>query len=159
MESCLCLVNRDRERQRQSRWVYSIELGNGVPEIQYKAPEAYPHVVVSDLKGLTEAQFMDKIEQYSGWNSFLWVPGVVDCHSELEGAFEYAGVTYPGAPNGRVDYDENITNTLKNIENQVNDLFNQFKSSFGSTGNSASGGFVLYPNKPNTNMMHQVYSK
>jgi len=33
------------------------------------------------------------------------------------------------------------------------------KSSFGFIGNSASGGFVLYPNKPNTNMMHQVYSK
>jgi len=26
-------------------------------------------------------------------------------------------------------------------------------------GNKASGGFVLYPNKPNTNMMQQVYAK
>ncbi len=30
-------------------------------------------------------------------------------------------------------------------------------SNFG--GSSAGGGFVLYPNKPNTNMMQQVYSK
>jgi len=32
-------------------------------------------------------------------------------------------------------------------------------SPFVSGGASAGGGFVLYPNKPNTNMMQQVYSK
>jgi len=69
------------------------------------------------------------------------------------------GVAYPGTPNGRTDIDETINNAWENIENQVNDLINQFKSSFSPTSNSASGGFVLYPNKPNTNMMHQVYSK
>jgi hypothetical protein len=26
-------------------------------------------------------------------------------------------------------------------------------------GNNASGGFVLYPNKPNTNMLQSVYAK
>jgi hypothetical protein len=28
-----------------------------------------------------------------------------------------------------------------------------------SSASSASGGFVIYPNKPNTNMIQQVYSK
>jgi hypothetical protein len=32
-------------------------------------------------------------------------------------------------------------------------------STFMNTSGSASGGFALYPNKPNTNMMQQVYAK
>lgn len=32
-------------------------------------------------------------------------------------------------------------------------------SSVGGGSNAANGGFVLYPNKPNTNMMNAVYSK
>ena len=43
----------------------------------------------------------------------------------------------------------------------VNDFISDVKGWFGSGGgnSSASGGFVLYPNKPNTNMMKTVYSK
>jgi len=29
----------------------------------------------------------------------------------------------------------------------------------GSVNNTAGGGFVLYPSKPNTNMLNSVYSK
>jgi hypothetical protein len=43
----------------------------------------------------------------------------------------------------------------------VNNFISDVKGWFGSGGgnSSASGGFVLYPNKPNTNMMKTVYSK
>jgi hypothetical protein len=46
------------------------------------------------------------------------------------------------------------------FDSTISGLNNLF--SFGSTGSnqqSAQGGFVLYPNKPNTNMIHAVYSK
>jgi RHS repeat-associated protein len=100
---------------------YGYEWGNGVGN-----PSADPHVVVPDLKGMTEKQFMDKIYEYPGWNHFLWIPWVVDCHSELKGAFDYAGVPYPGAPNGRVDIDDNIkssiSNTIQGISNGIGNL-------------------------------------
>jgi len=148
---------------------YGSEWGNGVPDEQLLKPEKFPYVTVSDLKGMTETEFMDKIETYPGWNSFWWVPWEVDCHSELEGAFSYTGVAYPGAPGGRTDIDEIIntqwndfTTEIKSQWNNLTDKLNYYidnlGTSIGSTG-SASGGFVIYPNKPNTNMMKQVYSK
>lgn len=51
---------------------------------------------------------MGRIDATSGWNNWLWTHWVNDCHSDLENAFNQSGVPYPGAPNGRLDIDENI---------------------------------------------------
>jgi hypothetical protein len=44
--------------------------------------------------------------------------------------------------------------------NQITQVLNSFNQGWPATnGGQASGGFVLYPNKPNTNMMQSVYAK
>jgi RHS repeat-associated protein len=45
-------------------------------------------------------------------------------------------------------------NTLNSTYKALRNLFSKSSSS-----SNASGGFVIYPNKPNTNMMQSVYSK
>jgi len=64
---------------------------------------------------MSESAFMKAINDFKGWNNWLWVPWINDCHSDLENAFEQAGVDYPEAPNGRVDWDDIIMDKLDNF--------------------------------------------
>jgi hypothetical protein len=50
---------------------------------------------------------MSLIDSADNWNNGLYFPFVNDCHNDLERAFDHAGVEYPGAPNGRFDFDDN----------------------------------------------------
>jgi RHS repeat-associated protein len=76
--------------------------GNGIGDL------SAPHVVVNDLKGLSESEFMRRIEAYPRWNRGPWIPWIDDCHAELAEAFNYAGIPYPGALNDRIDIDDKI---------------------------------------------------
>ena len=62
-----------------------------------------PYKVVTNLNGLSEADAIARIRTYPDWNKGIWFPIINDCHTQLEKAFNYAGVPYPGAPEGRVD--------------------------------------------------------
>ena len=68
-----------------------------------------PYNIVTLPPGMTESKFMDKIENAKGWNNWIWIPWINDCHSDLSNAFKQAGVSYPGAPNGRVDADDQLS--------------------------------------------------
>ena len=52
--------------------------------------------------GMTPAEGMRKIKSYPSWQSGIWAPAINDCHNQLERAFEYAKIPYPGAAQGRV---------------------------------------------------------
>lgn len=69
--------------------------------------------------GMSESDFMRGIGTASGWNNWLWIPWVNDCHSDLENAFIETGVPYPGAPNGRIDIDDDIGNCLNKCIRQL----------------------------------------
>jgi len=60
-----------------------------------------PYVVVELPEGMTEEEAIEKLQQYPGWNSPVYVPGWNDCHSQLKEAFDYAGIEFPGMPTGR----------------------------------------------------------
>lgn len=53
----------------------------------------------------------------------------------------------------------NMTLTIQNPIPTPLPSFDLNSIGFGFNGFGASGGFVIYPNKPNTNLMRQVYSK
>lgn len=75
-------------------------LGNGVGDL------SSPYNVVTLPPGMSEKHALDLIKSYDGWNTWLYFPFINDCHSDLKGAFEHAGINYPGAPNGRFDFDD-----------------------------------------------------
>lgn len=60
---------------------------------------------------MSESEFMDRIERASGWNNWMWIPWANDCHTDLENAFDQAGVSYPGARNDRMDFDDDLKAT------------------------------------------------
>jgi len=93
-------------------------LGNGVSDL------TSPYYVVTLPPGMSENDFMDRIDAANGWNNWLWFPWVNDCHSDLKNAFNQAGVQYPGAPNGRIDIDDNIRNSFNNFMRQLSQLNN-----------------------------------
>jgi len=68
-----------------------------------------PYVVV-DIGDMTDAEFKDKINEYTKWNDGLWLPPFNDCHTKLEEAFKHIGVDYPGWPGGRTWLDDLIFN-------------------------------------------------
>ncbi len=88
-------------------------LGNGVGDLNS------PYKVVPLPPGMSENDFMDNVDAANGWNNGVWTPWVNDCHSDLGNAFDQAGVPYPGAPNGRVNIDDNARNDLNYIFNQL----------------------------------------
>jgi len=92
--------------------------GNGVGDLDS------PYVIV-ELKGMSESEFMDRIEAYPGWNRGIWLPWYDDCHTELAEAFEFVGVHYPGAPGGRVDFDEIITDAWRRTVDFIKDVFSR----------------------------------
>ena len=55
------------------------------------------------------------------------------------------------------EFEVNLSDTFSVVDSFLQDPVTNFDSLF--QGGSAGGGFVLYPNKPNTNMINQVYSK
>jgi RHS repeat-associated protein len=77
------------------------ELGDGVGGFDN------PYTVVDLPKNMSESKFMNLIDSADNWNNGLYFPFVNDCHNDLERAFDHAGVEYPGAPNGRFDFDDN----------------------------------------------------
>jgi RHS repeat-associated protein len=60
-------------------------------------------IEVKDLNGMTEEEFIEQIREWPGWNKGLWYPIANDCHTQLEKAFDYVGVDYPGRPGDRID--------------------------------------------------------
>ncbi|MFZ6874230.1 hypothetical protein ACO0LF_19405 [Undibacterium sp. Di27W] len=88
-----------------------------------KGPGGYgfknPYHSVTIPDGMTAREFMNRIQNYPGWNGGLWFPWVNDCHNDLEDAFKYAGAPYPGAPNGRLDIDDDATETVKRVINEA----------------------------------------
>jgi len=133
--------------------------GIGTPQPTLTNPQGDPGIEVTDLGGLSEKEFMQKVIEYPGWNKGIYFPEIDDCHTQLQEAFEYAGASYPGWPTGRFDWDEQIGNAVNTVIDKGQQLWQQTTDFFGGGNSSASGGFVLYPNKPNTNMMKAVYSK
>ena len=71
-----------------------------------------PYNIAPLPSGISEKDFMNKVRDAKGWNNWMWTPYANDCHSDLESAFNQTGVPYPGAPNGRVDFDDEIKNSF-----------------------------------------------
>lgn len=86
-----------------SSWVTR---GDGIGDLQS------PYNIALLPPGMSEKEFMDRIEAAKGWNNWIWTPWVNDCHTDLKNAFKQIGVPYPGAPNGRMDFDDNIKNSI-----------------------------------------------
>jgi RHS repeat-associated protein len=82
-----------------------------------------PYVVVTDLNGMTESDFMNKVQTNPDINKGGWIPWVNDCHNSMENAFNEAGVKYPGAPGGRVDVDEKASGFISNTWSSIKDFF------------------------------------
>ena len=93
------------------------EWGNGIGDLDA------PYVVVKDLKGLSESEFMQRIEAYPEWNKGPWIPWIDDCHAELAEAFKYAGVPYPGALNDRIDVDDIIDSATRRAWQNLHNWF------------------------------------
>lgn len=85
--------------------------GNGGGNLQS------PYVIIPLPLGLSEFEFMDRIENAKGWDNWVWIPWVNDCHTDLKNAFKQAGVSFPGAPNGRIDFDDIIKNSIQSKYN------------------------------------------
>ncbi|SFC76438.1 RHS repeat domain-containing protein [Pseudoalteromonas denitrificans] len=87
-----------------------------------------PYLVIPLPLGMTEEEFMDKINSADNWNNGLYFPFVNDCHNDLERAFDHVGIDYPGAPNERFDVDDNFIEYLRRIHNDaIRRLFNPLK--------------------------------
>ncbi len=82
--------------------------------------------VVNDLNSMTEGQFINSIRTNPSLNDGFWVPYVNDCHTDLNDAFNDAGVYYPGAPNDRVDLDNWFIDSLNTAIDWVYDVFDSW---------------------------------
>ncbi|MBE9549283.1 MAG: RHS repeat-associated core domain-containing protein [Proteobacteria bacterium] len=76
-------------------------------------PNENKYKVVKLPKGMSEKEFMDKIEKWPGWNRDIYLPFVNDCQVQLEEAFKYVGVDYPGVPGGRGPTPRKFTDYLR----------------------------------------------
>jgi hypothetical protein len=103
----------ETQRGRGTQGSSWISLGDGV------GPLDNPYTVIPLPEGMTEEQFMDEFEKAPGWNNWMWIPWVNDCHTDAKRATEFAGGVYPGAPNGRVDIDDEISTTFNRFLNQL----------------------------------------
>ena len=83
-----------------------------------------PYNIVPLPPGMSESNFIKGITEAKGWNNWIWIPWLNDCHSDLENAFNQVGVSYPGAPNGRMDIDDDIINGFKSVMHLLNQLNN-----------------------------------
>lgn len=82
--------------------------------------------VVYDLNGYTEAQVINSIRNDPTLNDGLWVPYINDCHTDLDDSFSNLGITYPGAPNDRVDLDNWFIDSLNNASDWIYDVFDSW---------------------------------
>jgi hypothetical protein len=103
----------DTDQQKGRDGLFGITLGTG----GYGFENPYHSVTLPE--GVTARDFMNKIQAYPGWNKGLWVPWFNDCHNDVEAAFEHVGVPYPGAPNGRLDIDDDAASTFKRIMDEA----------------------------------------
>jgi hypothetical protein len=94
-----------------SSWVNS---GDGVGDMTNS-----PYVRVSLPPGMSQEEFMQRIENADGWNNWVWCGFLNDCHSDLQNAFRQAGVPYPGAPNGRMDIDDHFWAAAQRAMNRI----------------------------------------
>ena len=88
--------------------------------------------------------------------------------SSFEINYGYQGIPLiPFNAGLQVDYTKSLSigDLLTNVFSEVDNVTNGWLSGTSSSANSAvsssmaNGGFVLYPNKSNTNQMRSVYSK
>ncbi len=105
-----------------SSWVTR---GDGVGDLNS------PYIVVPLPPEMSEHDFMKSIVGAEGWNNWIWTPWANDCHSDLENAFDQTGVSYPGAPNGRIDIDNNMRRGFENIMRHIYQLTNPRYRIFG----------------------------
>ena len=92
------------------------DLGDGV---KVEALENAPSHRVTLPPGMTAQEFMAGIKEASGWNNWVWLPWINDCHTDLENAFKQVGVEYPGAPGGRVDIDDDVSNAVNSFLSDI----------------------------------------
>ncbi|MFZ6733783.1 hypothetical protein ACO0LG_17785 [Undibacterium sp. Ji42W] len=107
------VASPETEQQKGRDGLFGITKGAG----GYGFENPYHSVTLPD--GMTARDFMDRIQRYPGWNKGLWFPWVNDCHNDLEDAFKYTGVPYPGAPNGRLDIDDDVIGTVKRVADEA----------------------------------------
>lgn len=81
-----------------------------------------PYLVVRDLNGMTEDEFMDALEDSPSIDDKVWFPWANDCHSDLENAFTDLGVEFPGVPGGRLTIDDAISNAFRRMGNAVRSM-------------------------------------
>ena len=86
-----------------------MKTGNGVDDINSSK------YTVVDLQGKDELSVIAKMKEWPGWNKGTWHPWKNDCHDQLQAAFKYARVEYPGAPNGRLDWNESYNAEIEGI--------------------------------------------
>ena len=102
------------------------------------------HAIGSKDDGLNKMNHINNYENpmfapFDGWNRLVYASDMSEIPRNLS----------PSEANSMIDQ----WNTLMNEKN------NPFKPIKSNWLDMASGGFVLYPSKPNTNMMQFVYSK
>lgn len=92
-----------------------------------------PYNVVDLPPNMSEQEFIDKLnEPRSGIASGIYFPWLEDCHTGLERAFNRLGVQYPGAPGGRIDYDDRFFKRMQNLENSSSSFSDDVSSSWYS---------------------------
>lgn len=103
----------ETKQQKGRDGLFGITKGTGGKGFE----NSYHSVTLPD--GMTAREFMESIESYPGWNRGLWLPWLNDCHNDLEEAFKHARVPYPGAPNGRLDIDDDVIGTIKRVAKEA----------------------------------------
>jgi RHS repeat-associated protein len=106
-------LNHVYVRSTRSGWIKGMNGAEGVYCVPWPVSkgdgggpvDTFPNPVnVPD--SMSDQEFETRISEWDGWGRGGYALFTNDCHNQLAGAFEGAGVDYPGAPNGRVDWDE-----------------------------------------------------
>ena len=79
-----------------------------------------------DLNGYTEAQVINSVRNDPTLNDGLLFGYINDCHTDLDDSFSNLGITYPGAPNDRVDLDNWFIDSLNNAIDWIYDVFDSW---------------------------------
>lgn len=99
-------------------YVWSTEQGTGIGQHGSSGgytgsgvgdPSKDPFNVARLPLGMSEKKFYENVRmdlENQRQKAWPWLLGANDCHAQLRRAFEKQGVAYPGAPNGRTDFDD-----------------------------------------------------